>query len=202
MSKKKPNEKPAIPFYSLIIVGILTFIAGIGLGIQFERYQIEPSSPGHNQISQSPKQNLQPPLEHNPQVKTLLAELEKDPNNNDALIKLGNFYFDHNRAEKAITYYTRALKIDPRNADVWTDLGVMYRRSGSPDQAIESFDKAIEINPKHEVSRFNKGIVLLYDLHDRQGAIKAWEGLVTVNEQAMSPDGQSIKSIIQSLKNQ
>jgi peroxiredoxin len=47
----------------------------------------------------------------------------------------------------------------------------MYRRSGQPRKAIENFNKAIAVNPKHETAQFNKGIVLMHDLGDRDGAI-------------------------------
>lgn len=79
--------------------------------------------------------------------------------------------------EKAISAYTKSLELHPENPDVWTDLGVMYRRSDQPVEAIKAFDKAIGIDPKHEASHLNKGIVLMHDLYDREGAIQVWEAL-------------------------
>ena len=67
---------------------------------------------------------------------------------------------------------------------------------------LNSFDKAIEADPKHEVSRMNKGIVLLHDMNDIAGAIKAWEELLAVNPVAMAPTGQSIDQMIQQMKKQ
>jgi tetratricopeptide (TPR) repeat protein len=81
-------------------------------------------------------------------------------------------------------------------------MGVMYRRNGNPQEAIKAFDKAIEADPKHEVSRMNKGIVLLHDLKDTDGAIKAWEGLLEVNPVAMAPTGRSVDEMIQQMKKQ
>ena len=119
-----------------------------------------------------------------------------------AWIELGNSYFDAGQNEKSIQAYRQALDIDPNNANVWTDMGVMYRRSGNPQEALKSFDKAIEVDPKHEVSRMNKGIVLLHDLNDMDGAIKAWEELLAVNPVATAPNGQSIDQMIQQMKKQ
>jgi tetratricopeptide (TPR) repeat protein len=90
----------------------------------------------------------------------------------------------------------------PNDANVWTDMGVMYRRSGQPQEAIKAFDKAVEVDPKHETSRFNKGIVLMHDLNDTPGAIKAWEGLVQVNPVAVAPNGQSVDQMVMSMKQQ
>jgi len=137
---------------------------------------------------------------------SMIAALEKEtrsnPGNLEAWIELGNSYFDSNQYEKSIGAYTKALEINPDNANVWTDMGVMYRRNGNPQEAINAFDKAIEVDPKHEVSRMNKGIVLLHDLKDTDGAIEAWEGLLEINPVAMAPTGRSVDEMIQQMKKQ
>ena len=137
---------------------------------------------------------------------SMIAALEKEtrsnPGNLEAWVELGNSYFDSSQFEKAIGAYTKALEINPDNANVWTDMGVMYRRNGNPQEAINAFDKAIEADPKHEVSRMNKGIVLLHDLKDADGAIKAWEGLLEVNPVAMAPTGRSVDEMVQQIKKQ
>ena len=71
-----------------------------------------------------------------------------------------------------------------------------------PEDAIKAFDQAIAADPKHEVSRMNKGIVLLHDLNDFDGAIRAWEGLLEVNPIATAPNGVSIDSMVVQLKKQ
>ena len=137
---------------------------------------------------------------------SMIAALEKEtrsnPGNLEAWVELGNSYFDSAQYEKAIGAYRKALEINPGNANVWTDMGVMYRRNGNPQEAIKAFDKAIEADPKHEVSRMNKGIVLLHDLKDTDGAIEAWEGLLEVNPVAMAPTGRSVDEMIQQMKKQ
>jgi cytochrome c-type biogenesis protein CcmH/NrfG len=137
---------------------------------------------------------------------SMIAALEKEtrsnPGNLEAWVELGNAYFDTNQYEKAIGAYSKALEINPDNANVWTDMGVMYRRNGNPQEAVLVFDKAIEADPKHEVSRMNKGIVLLHDLKDTDGAIEAWEGLLEINPVAMAPTGRSVDEMVQQMKKQ
>jgi cytochrome c-type biogenesis protein CcmH/NrfG len=135
-------------------------------------------------------------------IRALEDETAKNPKNTKAWIQLGNVYFDTDQLDKAIWAYQKALELDPNNANVWTDLGVMYRRSGKPQEAINAFDKAIEVDPKHEPSRLNKGIVLLHDMQDFDGAIAAWEALLEVNPVAMAPTGRSVDEMVQSMKMQ
>ncbi len=75
----------------------------------------------------------------------------------------------------------------------------MYRRTGQPQKALDAFDRAMTIAPGHEQSRFNKGIVLRYDLNDREGAIKAWEELLKINPNAMAPNGIPLTEAIKTL---
>jgi len=135
-------------------------------------------------------------------IAALESETAKNPLNLGAWIQLGNEYFDTDQHEKAIQAYQKALELNPADANVWTDLGIMYRRNGNPQKAIECFDKAIAADPKHEPSRLNKGIVLLHDLKDFDGAIKAWEDLLAVNPIAMAPTGRSVDEMVQQMKKQ
>jgi tetratricopeptide (TPR) repeat protein len=104
--------------------------------------------------------------------------LRKDPNNLQALIGIGNLYFDTNKDLLAIENYRKALAIDPTNANVRTDMAICYRRSGDPAQAVEELKKAISMNPRHAQSRRNLGIILIHDMNDVEGGIKAWEALL------------------------
>jgi tetratricopeptide (TPR) repeat protein len=104
--------------------------------------------------------------------------LRKDPNNLQALIGIGNLYFDTNRDLLAIENYRKALAMDPTNANVRTDMAVCYRRSGNPAQAIEELKKAISTTPRHPQSRYNLGVILIQDMRDIEGGIKAWEALL------------------------
>ena len=99
--------------------------------------------------------------------------------------------------DKAIEAYTRSLALHPGDANLLTDLGVMYRNTGQKEKAIESFDKARELDPKHEPSRLNKGIVLLFDMNDPTGAIASWEELLRLNPEAKMTDGTSVREFIE-----
>lgn len=133
-------------------------------------------------------------------IEDLKRETAQNPSNVNAWIELGNHYFDTDQFEKSIQAYEQALALEPNNANVLTDMGVMYRRSDQPQKAIAAFDKAIAVDPGHEISRFNKGIVLMHDLNDREGAVKAWADLVRINPLAKTPSGIPIKEMVDKLK--
>jgi tetratricopeptide (TPR) repeat protein len=104
--------------------------------------------------------------------------LRKDPNNLQALIGIGNLYYDTNQDLLAIENYQKALAMDPSNANVRTDMAVCYRRRGNPDRAVEELKKAISTNPRHPQSRYNLGVILIHDKNDVEGGVKAWEALL------------------------
>ena len=188
------------------LVVLLALAVGFFAGVMFAIFKSDNAAvPGQPQ-AQMPQAQSPQPQAVDPGKLSMIAALEKEtqanPANGKAWIELGNSYFDTSEFDKSIQAYRKALEINPNNANVWTDMGVMYRRSGNPQEAIKAFDRAIEVDPKHEVSRMNKGIVLLHDMNDLEGAINAWEGLLEVNPVAMSPTGQSIDQMVQQMKKQ
>ena len=129
------------------------------------------------------------------QFKEVIA---RDPKNYDAIVSLGNLYFDTGRTEKSIEMYQRALEIDPNDVDVRTDMGTMYRKMGNSDKAVEELKKSTTIDPKHEMSWYNLGTTLYYDKKDLKGAADAWEKLLNVNPDY--PDAEGLKQIISQAK--
>jgi cytochrome c-type biogenesis protein CcmH/NrfG len=129
----------------------------------------------------------------------LEQEVASNPTNVEAWTQLGHVYFDTDNPAKAIRAYEKSLELSPDDPNVLTDLGVMYRRNGEFEKALASFDRAITIAPSLEQPRFNKGVVLFYDLKDREGAIKAWEELLKINPNASTPNGQPLSEAIKNL---
>jgi len=207
MAKKSNNvDGQYVRKETFWLVALLALAVGFFAGVMFAIFKSDNSAvPGQRQV-QAPQTQAPQTQAPDPGRLSMIAGLEEEtranPTNVKAWIELGNSYFDTGQNEKAIQAYRKSLEIDPNNANVWTDMGVMYRRSGNPREAINSFDRAIEVDPRHEVSRMNKGIVLLHDMNDMDGAIKAWEDLLAVNPVAMSPTGQSIDQMVQQMKKQ
>ena len=201
MAKKETTETGMIKNSTALLIALITLGVGFLGGVVFSAYKSGSGVPLPQTAPQQQASKEQQITED--QAKNILAlekEVAADPNNTDTWTRLGNLYFDTDNFESAIRAYEKSLSQNPNNANVQTDLGVMYRRNGQPKKAVEAFDRAIKIDPKHEVSRFNKGIVLLHDLNDKEGALKAWEELIAVNPAAMTPSGQPLKDLLKRFK--
>jgi cytochrome c-type biogenesis protein CcmH/NrfG len=205
MAKQKSPEGNFVKKETMLIVALIALVVGFLGGIFYSAFQSGPTGsvqsssapPRPPQQQQQQQQNLS-----NEQARNILSleqEVAVNPTNVDAWTQLGNVYFDTQNFAKAIRAYEKSLELSPNNPNVLTDLGVMYRRNGQPEKAVAAFEQAMAINPSHEQSRFNKGIVLRYDMNDREGAVKAWEELLKVNPNAVAPNGQPISEAIKSL---
>jgi cytochrome c-type biogenesis protein CcmH/NrfG len=185
---------------TFLIVTLLALAVGFFGGVVFAVFKSDSKIPIQSAPIQAQPQAAAPVGAD--RIAALERQTEANPGDSKAWTDLGNAYFDSKQFEKSISAYRKSLELDPGNPDVWTDMGVMYRRSGRPEEAIKAFDQAIAADPKHEVSRMNKGIVLLHDLRDFDGAIRAWEGLLEINPIATAPNGISIDSMVVQLKKQ
>jgi cytochrome c-type biogenesis protein CcmH/NrfG len=195
--KENPNEIKYISLNTALIIGLVCLIAGFLGGVVYSTYKAGPGTSVQQgsfppQVSSGPKTTPQ----QTSQILTLEESVSDNPKDFESWVKLGNLYFDTDNYQRAINAYNRYLELKPDNPNVWTDLGVMYRRSGQPADAVAAFDRAISLDPKHETALFNKGIVLLHDLGNREAAVKAWEKLAEINPSFKSPGGQSILDLI------
>lgn len=208
MAKNTETEnKTSIGRQTLAIVVVISLFVGFIGGTVYSSFklaadkqvQVQGNSTGNQAPSGEQQDNS---MEYAAKILQVEQYLEEHPGDAEALAQLGNLFFDSNQVKNAIEAYKKSLAIEPDKIGVITDLGVMYRRNGQPEKAIEAFDKAISMDPSFETARFNKGIVLLHDLNDVSGGIKAWEEIVEQNPMAMAPNGESVDSLIQRMKKQ
>jgi len=187
--KKQKKTGGTIKTETAMVAAAITFALGFLAGVGFTVYRT-------TSLPVPAASGVQVPLVDK-QAQTLEAQVKQNPGDAGAWVRLGNHYFDSRQLQKAIRAYETALELVPEQPGVITDLGVMYRRAGNPEKAIAAFDRAIAMDPKHEIARFNKGIVLLHDLKDEAAALRTWEELLAINPVAMAPSGQSVDELVQ-----
>jgi len=187
---------------SILIALAVGFVAGVVFSIYRSPDIAPPPGAGEGAGGMPPQSQPQAqgpaPLtpEKRAEIEGLKAMAAKTPDNAETWIQLGHIYFDTGQSTEAITAYEKALAITPNDANLLTDLGVMYRRTKQPQKAIEKFDQAVRVDRRHEIARFNKGIVLLHDLNDTEGALAAWQELVAINPNAKAPGGLTVQELI------
>jgi cytochrome c-type biogenesis protein CcmH/NrfG len=196
--KDKSSQTPSQSRKSHLVAYFVIFVFGFLSGIAFTVYK-----GGSPESTSSTVAEGQPQTQNDETQQAIInmeAEVTANPENFQSWIRLGHLYYDSNQPEKAISAYTKSLEFHSGDADLLTDLGVMYRRIKQPEKAIELFNMAIQKDPNHQPSRFNKGVVLMYDLNDTQGAIAAWEELLSLNPQAKTANGQPIREFVDQIK--
>jgi cytochrome c-type biogenesis protein CcmH/NrfG len=179
----------------VLLVGAATFVLGFYLGTVFMGLR----DPGH----QAPQAMGTPEAKAKgmeARIQALEQRVREQPGDVQAWTDLGHLYFDTEQPSKAIEAYTASLRLKPDDPDVLTDMGVMYRQIGQPKEAIDLFERALAIDPDHRIAGFNKGIVLLHDMGEKDAAISAWEDVLKRHPTAGTPSGQPLADVVRQLK--
>ena len=134
------------------------------------------------------------------EIKALEQLAQQAPKNATGWIGLGNALMDSNRYSEAVDAYQKALALDPKNVDVRVDMGTCLKNSGRPQEALAEYRKAIKINPAHLNAHLNSGVVLTYDLYNKQEGIKEFEKYLALAPNA--PNAEEIRKIVNDLKAQ
>jgi cytochrome c-type biogenesis protein CcmH/NrfG len=212
MKKDKNLSQPEIPVRSdsssiqtgvskkkVILIAFICLLIGFTLGATVAILKTSRDSKDSKVVASAGNPQEESSVNREEDIRLAKSILEKNPRDLQALITLGNAYFDTDRYQEAIDAYSKALAIDPKNPDVRTDMGIMYRKLGQFDKALEAFRQAARDQPLHINSRFNLGVTLKYEKNDFVGAIQAWEEFLKV----VPPDDERIpmvKKEIQDMK--
>ena len=171
----------------LVVVVILT-LSGLAFFTYLEKPPSQSQSPeGSSNGDQSAEELMQQVFQTIEELKTII---EKDPKNLQALIALGNIYYDGQKFEEALVYYKKALEIDPKISAVWTDMGTMYHQLGKVDSSIICFQKGVDFDSKNKAAWFNLGLVYAYDKKEEKKALWAWKRFLE-----LSPDDPHVQVI-------
>lgn len=105
----------------------------------------------------------------------LTRAVDRDPENPEFLMDLGNLYYDREDWGKAIAMYEKARRKAARNPNLLSDLGAAHRNLGEFDLAVAFFQKARESNPDHWQSLLNWTLVEAYDRRDSKAAQRLFD---------------------------
>ncbi len=92
-------------------------------------------------------------------IKMLKEQLQKNPNDLEHLIQLGNLLYDNGNFKDAIEPYGKALSIDPSNNNVRNDYAVCFFNSGNPEKAIAELNSILAGDKGNITATFNLGVI-------------------------------------------
>ncbi len=162
------------------LLAAFCLLLGVALGYLFRGSASSmPQSATAPQSTSVPNTQAQAALQQS--VVPLLEAVNRSPADYDALVKLGDLYYDGQQFPNAIQYYERALVIHPENPDVRTDLGTAYWYIGNADKALAEMEISLKYKPGHPQTLFNLGWVKWQGKTDAKGAVAAWQKLLKTN---------------------
>lgn len=153
-----------LPILPLLVGALLGFIGGY-------------FAAGGGRPSAAPAAGEAPAGAGTGRIEELRGAIERDPENPELLIALGNAWFDREDWSRAIAAYEKARRKAPENPNLLSDLGAAYRNEGEFRRAVSLFERARKNDPDHWQSLLNLVLIHAYDLKDPAGAQRWFEEL-------------------------
>ncbi len=94
-------------------------------------------------------------------LQDVMAALDREPNQTDALLLLARIQTTQNRYELAASTYLQLLAQDAKNTDVLIKLGGLYLDLGEVAPANAMFDQAVRIDPSNLLGHYFLGRIEL-----------------------------------------
>lgn len=188
----------------LIKKEIAVFITAVALsvgflgGIFYSAFNTPSGPPGYPG-PQTAGQAAQNALPGESRIEVLKQELAVNPDNINALIELGDIYFDGNRYQEAISIFNRAEEVDPVNIHVLNDLGILSMSTGNYDAALEKFKTVMDVDPSHIHSLYHIGVIHRIK-GDTDKAVETFEQILSMNPEPQLTE--AARQEIAALKNQ
>jgi protein O-GlcNAc transferase len=105
--------------------------------------------------------------------------LASEPENPDALHRLGVLAMQKGEAAAAVRLIRHATQLRPTAVNIWTSFGQALAADKRIDEAIAAFQRALEIRPNFPDALFGLGITL-QNVGKREEAVEAYQRLVGI----------------------
>src|SRR5262249_40396907 len=86
--------------------------------------------------------------------------LKVDPNNRNALFRLGLVNTAQQKFPEAIAIWQRYLKVTNNSPEAYNNLAFCYEQANRPSEAEQTYRAAIARNPDERTARINYGLML------------------------------------------
>lgn len=198
-STTNSSTAPSWTSVQAYLLAAFCLLLGVALGYLFRGSASSmPQAVTAPQTTGVPVENTQAQAALQQSVAPWLDAVNRNPADYDALVKLGDLYYDGQQFPDAIQYYERAVAIHPENPDVRTDLGTAYWYTGNADKALAEMETSLKYKPGHPQTLFNLGWVKWQGKADAKGAVAAWQKLLKTNPDY--PQKQQVEQYIAKAK--
>jgi tetratricopeptide (TPR) repeat protein len=92
--------------------------------------------------------------------KELLLSLKHNPENVNAMNRLGYLYLENLQMNESHYFFSRAIEVAPETANVYDSMGDFYATVSEFDSALIYYNRAIQKEPDFTVSIYNKARIL------------------------------------------
>jgi len=132
------------------------------------------------------------------EVAALQGMIERNPNDNQSRVQLGNLYLESGREDQAIPLLREAVERDPADDHARGHLAQALSNLGRLDEAVSEYETILSQDPGNPQALLGLGRVRLYAQQDIAGGIEAWEELIRVAPS--SREAESIREELEALK--
>jgi tetratricopeptide (TPR) repeat protein len=110
------------------------------------------------------------------QVAALMARVQSDPNDTDALMGLGDAFFAAGEYDVAANWLAKLVAIQPSNSRALLALGAADYNAGNLSEAEQSWLKVVELDPENVEAHYDLGWVYLQQEPSDLAAVRReWE---------------------------
>ena len=118
-------------------------------------------------------------------VSELMATVQSDPNNRDALFELGESFFLAGEWQSAIDWFTQFVELESDNVHALTDIGTSNFNLGQVEEAKKSWQAALKFDPNDIQVHYNLGFMYANaEPQDIEAAKKEWQTVVALAEKS------------------
>ncbi len=111
-------------------------------------------------------------------LQEMMVKAEKEPDNVENLVSLGNAFLMMRAWDRALGYLERAKTLQPNNVAVLKSVGICYFQKQMHEQAVEIYEHVLEEQPGDALSHYNLGIIFKHYLNDPQSAATHFRAVV------------------------
>ena len=128
-------------------------------------------------------------------MEELKKEAEENPNDTLKLKEYADFLAEAHKADEAIKYYQKILRIDPKRTDVLFSLSFIFYNKRDYDKSEEYTNKILSYDKNNPLALYNLGAISA-TRGDKNKAKKIWNGIIEEY-----PNSEAAKTAEESLSN-